>query len=159
MGTIEDYSSGRIIDGLRAALGILGSPYGSLPDNLQIARVQEKINAFDPMILSVSEASEYIRKASNIALGERVCRALNPASVSTQSVFLDELADAMILAGKARPVSDEEAEESLNKSSGHPLVISMVSGRYLEICASHQPDCVYWRAEKRGLRCLKRKAF
>ena len=75
----------------------------------------------------------------------------------TESVFLNELAVAMASVGKARMATLEEAEECLQKSSGHPLIISKVSGRYLEICPSYQPYCVYRQAEKRGLHCLQRK--
>jgi hypothetical protein len=157
MGTIEDYSTGRISESIRKALRFFDNPAESSIDNAQAVRIQDRILTFRPMIMSISEASDFIRKASGIALGERVCRVLNPDSVSTESIFLDELAEAMILAGKARLVSLEDALLSLENNSGHPLVISNVSGRYLEICASYQPDCVYWRAEKHGLRCLKRK--
>jgi len=63
----------------------------------------------------------------------------------------------MVRSGQARIASIEDAEQTLKKSFQHPLIISKVSGRYQEICASYPPDCVYWRAEKRGLHCLRRK--
>ncbi|MGB7510419.1 MAG: hypothetical protein WBP54_03915 [Pelodictyon phaeoclathratiforme] len=154
MGTTEDYSTGRILENIRKALHVFDSTEGPLSDNVQAVRIQKKIQEFDPMILSFSEASVSIRKASIIALGERVCRSLHPGSVSTESVFLDELAEAMISSGQARLASIEDAEQTLKKHSSHPLIISMVSGRYQEICASSPPDCVYLRAEKRGLHCL-----
>ena len=157
MGTTEDYSTGRILENIRKALHVFDSTEGSLSNNEQALRIQEKIQAFESRILSFPEASDYIRKASTIALGERVCRVLHPGSVSTESVFLDELAEAMISSGKARLASIEDAEQTLKKHSSHPLIISLVSGRYQEICASYPPDCVYWRTEKRGLHCLKRK--
>lgn len=157
MGTTEDYSTGRILENIRKALHVFDSTEGSLSNNEQALRIQEKIQAFEPRILSFPEASDYIRKASTIALGERVCRVLHPGSVSTESVFLDELAEAMICSEQARLASIEDAEQTLKKHSSHPLIISLVSGRYQEICASYPPDCVYWRTEKRGLHCLKRK--
>ena len=157
MGTTEDYSTGRILENIRKALHVFDSTEGSLSNNEQALRIQEKIQAFEPRILSFPEASDYIRKASTIALGERVCRVLHPGSVSTESVFLDELAEAMICSEQARLASIEDAEQTLKKHSSHPLIISLVSGRYQEICASYPPDCVYWITEKRGLHCLKRK--
>ena len=157
MGTIEDYSSGKILDDIKTVWHIFDGPEGSLSDNPQAIRIQKKIRAFKPKILSFPEASTCIQNAAKVALGERVCRTLNPGSVSTESVFLDELADAMIQSGQARPATAEEAEIALKKHSRHPLIISMVSGRYQEICASYSPDCVYWKAEKRGLHCLKHK--
>ena len=157
MGTTEDYSTVRILENIRKALHVFESTKESLSDNEQAAGIQKKIQAFEPRILSFPEATIYIRKAAIIALGKRVCQALHPGTVSTESVFLDELAEAMIRSGKARLASIEDAEQALKKHSSHPLIISMVSGRYQEICASYPPDCVYWRAEKRGLHCLKHK--
>ncbi len=157
MGTTDDYSTGRILENIRKALHVFDSTEGSLTNNEQALRIQEKIQEFKPRILTFPEASDYIRKAAIIALGERVCRALHTKSVSTDSVFLDELAEAMIRSGQARLASIEDAEQTLKKHSSHPLIISMVSGRYQEICASYPPDCVYWKAEKKGLHCLRRK--
>ena len=157
MGTTEDYSTGRILENIRKALQVFESTEGPLNNNEQAIRIHKKIQEFEPRILSFPEASVYIRKASIIALGERVCRALHLGSVSTESVFLDELAETMLRSGQARLASIEDAEQTLKKHSSHPLIISMVSGRYQEICASYPPDCVYWRAEKRGLHCLRRK--
>ncbi|ABL64710.1 hypothetical protein [Chlorobium phaeobacteroides] len=154
MGTSEDYGTGRVLENIRKALHVFDSTEGSLSNNEQSVRIQKKIQEFEPRILSFPEASDYIRKAVTIALGERVCRALHPGSVSTESVFLDELAETMVRSGQARIASIEDAEQTLKKSFQHPLIISKVSGRYQEICASYPPDCVYWRAEKRGLHCL-----
>ena len=156
MGTVEDYRTGRILESIQKALRVFGDREESLTSKAQAIRIQEKIQEFEARVLSIAEASAAIRKAGKVALGERVCRALHPDSVSTESVFLDELADAMILSGKARAASAEEAEVALKKHSCHPLVISKVSGKYQEICASVPSDCVFWRAEKKGLHCLKR---
>lgn len=157
MGTIEDYSSGCILENITKALRFLDAPEESCTDKSMAIRIEEKIKAFKPQVISFAEASAYIHKAKTVALGERVCRALRPESEFTESVFLDELAQAMIRAGKARVATAEEAEESLNRDAGHTLIISMVSGKYQEICPSNRQDCVYWRAEKRGMHCLKRK--
>jgi hypothetical protein len=157
MGTIEDYSTERILENIRKALHVFDSTERSLNNNEQAVRIHKKIQEFEPRILSFPEASVYIRKAAIVALGERVCQALHPGSVSTESVFLDELAEVMVRSGQARLASIEDAEQTLKKHSSRSLIISKVSGRYQEICASYPPDCVYWRAEKRGLHCLKHK--
>ncbi|NTU44120.1 MAG: hypothetical protein HGA99_01155 [Chlorobiaceae bacterium] len=157
MGTIEDYSSGRILESIAKAVRFFDAPEESLTDKAQAIRIEKKIREFEAKVIPFSEASRCIRQAKTIALGERVCRALNPGSEATESVFLDELAEAMIGAGKASAVKAEEAENSLKIHPGHPLIISMVSGKYQEICPSCMQDCVYWRAEKRGMHCLKRK--
>ena len=155
MGTVEDYRTGRVLGNIQKAVHVFGDREESLTSKAQAIRIQEKIQEFEARVLSFSEASASIRKARKIALGERVCRALHPKSVSTESVFLDELAEAMILSGQARAVSIEDAEGALKKHSCHPLVISKVSGKYQEICASVPSDCLFWRAEKRGLHSLK----
>jgi hypothetical protein len=157
MASIEDYSTGTILAGISKALNVLSSGNKLSLDEKTVAGVMEKIRAFEPICISFTEASIFIRKARVIALGERVCRSLHPGSASTRSVFLDELAEAMIRSGVAGPASSEDAELALKTLSANPLIISMVSGRYQEICASHQPDCVYWIAEKQGLHCLKRR--
>jgi hypothetical protein len=157
MGSIEDYSSGNILGGIRRALDVLNSANIRPLDEITLVRVMEIIRAFEPVCLSFAEASRFIRNARILAHGERVCRSLHPGSASTKSVFLDEFAEAMIRSGLAEPVTAEDAESALERNSGRPLIMSMVSGRYQEICASYQPDCVYWIAEKQGLHCLKRR--
>ncbi|NTW52543.1 MAG: hypothetical protein HGB22_08145 [Chlorobiaceae bacterium] len=157
MGNIEDYRSGAILDGIRKALSVFDSGNALPIDDERIGHLIEKIRAFEPMCITIAEASIFIRNAKAIAHGERVCRPLHPGSELTQSVFLDELAEAMILSGSAEQATAEEAEQLLQQSSGNPLIISMISGRYQEICASHTMSCVYWRAEKRGVHCLKRR--
>ncbi len=156
MGTIADYTGGFILESIRKALHYFDSTEGPLTQDEKGKRLHKNINEFEPLILSLNQAGEYIRKAKSIAIGERVCRVLHPESVYTESVFLNELAMEMVASGHARIASIEEAEECLQKSAGHPLIISKVSGEYLEICPSYPPDCVYWRAEKRGLHCLER---
>ncbi|NTV05808.1 MAG: hypothetical protein HGA59_04780 [Chlorobiaceae bacterium] len=42
-------------------------------------------------------------------------------------------------------------------SSGRLIIISKVSGRYLEICPSIYKHCAYRRAEANGFNYLKRK--
>lgn len=156
MSTIDDYRSGDILDGIGKALHVLNSKDKPAADSPQILQIQEKILEFKPTIISIDEASAYIGKAATIAIGERVCRALHTDSVSTLSVFLDELAIAMIESGRARAATAIEAENALKRHPSHPLIISMVSGRYQEICASHPQECVFWKAEREGLHCLKR---
>ena len=158
MGTIADYTGGFILESIRKVLHYFDSSEGVLTHDEKGQRLHKNIHEFEPLVLSFDQAGEYIREAKFIAIGERVCRVLHPEAGSTESVFLNELAVAMVSSGHARIATIEEAEECLRKSTGHPLIISKVSGEYLEICPSYPPDCVYWRAEKRGLHCLQRKS-
>ena len=157
MGTIADYTGGFILESIKKALQLFDSTEGPLTQDEKGQRLHKNIKEFEPLILSFNQAAEYIQTATSIAIGERVCRALRPETVFTESVFLNELAVEMEANGNARMATIEEAEECLQKSAGHPLIISKVSGEYLEICPSYPPDCVYWQAEKRGLHCLQRK--
>ena len=157
MGTIADYTGSFKLESIRKALHYFDSTEGALTQDEKGQRLHKNINEFEPLVLSFDQAGEYIREAKSIAIGERVCRVLHPEAGSTESVFLNELAVAMVANGHAKIASIEEAEECLRKSTGHPLISSKVSGEYLEICRSYPPDCVYWRAEKRGLHCLQRK--
>jgi hypothetical protein len=156
MSTLEEYGSGSILDGITRALLVIDTIGGSLAVDPVLQHVQEKILEFRPRVVTLDTASVHIREASVVALGTRVCLALHPGSPATDSVFVDDLAVTMINAGKARPASPEEAITTLRSHNGHPLVMSMVSGKYLEICASHRQDCVFWRAEQHGIRCFER---
>jgi len=51
-------------------------------------------------------------------------------------VFSNELDEGMVKSGKARYVTEKEAINTLKEYHGKPLIISRVSGRYMEICRS-----------------------
>ena len=157
MGTVANYTGGFILEIIRKASRLFDSTEGSLADNEKGIRLRNNINEFEPLIVSFNQAAEYIRHAKTIAIGERVCRTLHPGSVFTESIFLNELAESLVKVGHARFATIEQAEETLQKSAAHPIIISKVSGEYMEICASYPPECLYWRAEKRGLHCLNPK--
>jgi hypothetical protein len=156
MGKIEDYADGSILDGIELALKVLGDSESELSGNPLTRHIHEKISEFRPKIASISEASELISQASSVAIGERICHSLHPGSVATYSVFLDELAVAMTEADKAKAASAEEAIRALQAHPDHPLVMSSVSGKYQEICASCPSECVFWKAGKKGLQIWNR---
>ena len=157
MGTIYDYIGGKILEDISKALHVFRKNEGSLADADIGKRMLSNIREFEPIIITIDQAADFIRNAEKVAIGERVCKILHKDSVFTESVFLDELADAMLQKGFAEKCSAEEAESVLRKYPNHPLIISKVSGKHQEICRSHPPECVYWLAEKHGLKCLKRK--
>jgi len=156
MGTTEDYQSGRVVEGIRRAELVIDNSDARSPGNPEYEKIREKILGFKPVWITLEEAVELIRGARLVAFGERVCRVLHPESPETQSVFLDELAGAMAEVGKAVIVSAEMAEAVLNRQMRHRFIASMVSGRYLELCAVHPPDCVFCKAERVGIRCFDR---
>ena len=116
-----------------------------------------KIQSFQPRRIDMAEAEGRIRDAAHCAAGPRVCHACYPQSEFSEAVFLDELAEAMVAAGKAEKVSRKTAVETLAKYRKNPLVLSMVSGKLMELCRTSQETCVYWNMEKRDLKCVERK--
>ncbi|NTU53395.1 MAG: hypothetical protein HGA97_06805 [Chlorobiaceae bacterium] len=156
MGTTEDYRIGRVVEGIRRAERVLDNRDARSPGNPEFEKIREKILGFSPVWITMEQAVSVIRQAQIVAVGQRVCRVLHPESPETQSVFLDELAGVMAEAGKAGIVTAEMAEEVLNRQMRHRFIASMVSGRYLELCAVHSPDCIFCKAERVGIRCFDR---
>lgn len=157
MGTISDYAEGKILTDISKAYHVFRKHEGSLSGSDVGRRMSKNIAEFEPAVINMNEAVVALHNARTIAVGERVCRALHIDSVFTESVFLDELAEAMIEKGLAIRCTPEEAEKTLRKYPKYPLIISNVSGKHQEICRSHPPECVYWLAEKQGLKCLERR--
>jgi hypothetical protein len=58
-------------------------------------------------------------------------------------------------AGKAEIVTLEDAEQLIFRQQRQKFIASMVSGRYLELCAVHSPDCIFCKAERAGIRCFE----
>lgn len=157
MGTISDYTDGKILADISKAYHVFRKHEGSLAGSDIGRRMSKNIAEFEPAVINMSEAVVALHRARTIAVGERVCRALDTDSVFTESVFLDELAEAMIKKGHATRCTAEEAEKTLGRYPQYPLIISKVSEKQQEICRSNPPECVYWLAEKRGLKCLERR--
>lgn len=157
MATIEDYTSGKVLAQAKEALSILkasdeslaGTPIGNL--------LSEKISSFDPTLLSREQAADVIHAAAHCAVGERVCYCTDPNAHFTEAIFLDELAQAMVAAGKARMATKAEAVATLEKYKKNPKVLSKVSGKPMELCCTSPDTCLCWNMEKRGLKCIRRK--
>lgn len=113
----------------------------------------EGAGEFEPKVLNIADASELIQDSKKCAIGERVCRIIHKNSEITESVFLNELAEAMVNAGKARYVSTEKAIDTLKKhSKNHPLILSYLSKKPVEICCSSIENCIYWNMQRSNLR-------
>lgn len=154
MSTTHDYRTGKVVEGIRKAEKVLDNREAFAAGDPVFEHIREKIVAFRPVWISTERAVELIRQSELIAVGERVCRALHPESPETQSVFLDELAEAMIGAGKATAVDTSGAESVIERQSSRRIIASMVAGRYLELCAAWPPDCIFCKAERAGIRCF-----
>lgn len=154
MGTIDDYRTGNIVEGIRKAESVLDNRNTFSADDPVFGHIRENIVAFKPVWITKEQAVEMIQQSHTLAVGERVCRALHPDSPETQTVFLDALADAMINAGKATLVNAAEAEQSINRQTSYRFIASMVGGKYLELCSAYPPDCIFCKAERAGIRCF-----
>lgn len=151
MATIEEYGSGRILRSIRLshlALGITGVPFAgpAVAKNLEL-----RMESFGIHPITLEEAGRVIERCGHCAAGPRICQPLFPESGVSESVFLDELADRMVMAGRARPVTRDQAIETLGKYPDNPLLLSKVSDRYLEICRSVPEICIYWKMRRAGL--------
>lgn len=154
MAEVNDYKTGKILDDIKQAFSIfefIGSKLGSTRVG---ERMLEEVKKFDPRIIDMESASQFIQESEKCAAGERVCRALHKHTPLTESIFLDELAEGMVEVGKAKYVTQKEATEILRKYRRNTLVVSKVSGKYMELCRTWPDKCVYWNMQKRGLRCL-----
>lgn len=157
MANVEDYTSGRILAPAAQILTALKSSDDSLAGTEQGERMLATIHPFQPRLLDMEEAELRIQSAAHCAVGPRVCYPNNPEAEFTEAVFLDELAEGMVAAGKAEMVSKEKAIATLAKYKKNPLVLSNVSGKPMELCRSATETCLCWNMEKRGLKCMERK--
>ncbi len=155
MADIHDYTTGKIIENYKKATICLALLRIPIIGDMVGGKVVTKTLAFEPKLIDKETASGLIQKSSKCAVGERVCREVYKDSEYTEAVFLDELAEGMVDAGKAKYVDGNEAVETLEKYTKNPLIISKVSGKYLEICATLPKTCIYWNMHRHGLRCIE----
>ena len=156
MATIKDYTSGKVCDQLKLTFSILDSSKGSLRETRVGNAMLKNIQLLAPRKLTVEQAVALINEARCWAVGDRVCKSVHKDTPATQSVFLDELAEGMAAAGKARLVSRQEAVDNIRAHSKSPIIVSRVSGKPAEICPTWPKRCLYWNMEKHKLKCIQR---
>ena len=157
MATIEDYTSGNVCEKIKLAFSVFETADKTLCNTDIGKTLLSAIKEYEPRKLSIKEAIHMVENAEQCAIGDRVCRAIFTDTPLTETVFLDELAQGMVAAGKAKTATKMEAIESINKYVRKPIMVSKVSGKHSEICFSWPKMCVYWNAEKLGLKCIIRK--
>lgn len=156
MATVEQYKSGDAAKAVKIALAAMQADEKKIAESQYADLFTSAADELAPIKLNETQAADYIDQAEKCAVGDRVCLCEFPDSPHTESVFLDELAEAMVEAGKARFVSKETARHTLSEYKGRPIIISRVSGKYMEICRTWPKNCLYWNFEKRGLKCIQR---
>ena len=159
MATIEDYVSGKVGAQIAKSFAIFDAAGKSSLAGTRIGDIlSENVGQLAPRKLTVEQATRLIEGARQCALGPRVCKAVHTEAPLTESVFLDELAEGMVNAGKARHATKEEAIANLKKYRKHPIIVTKVSGKHAEICPTWAKKCIYWNMEKHGLKCIQRQA-
>ncbi|MCK4716145.1 MAG: hypothetical protein KAT54_05010 [Candidatus Marinimicrobia bacterium] len=156
MANVNDYITGKVLIDTKLALRYLKFVKIPIIGSLIGKKLLNKIKEFEPKLIDLKTASKLIQETEKCAVGERVCKAIHKDSRYTESVFLDELAEGMIKAGKARDVTKEEALNTLKKYLNNSFILSKVSGKDMEICPSSPGECVYWNMERYKLKCLNR---
>jgi hypothetical protein len=152
MATIEEYGSGRILQSIRLADLCLRATGFPLLGPVITRKMEERMAPFDIHPIALNNARAIIEGCRCCAAGPRVCQPLFCGSAMSESVFIDELAERMAEAGKARMVTKDQAVATLMNYPHNPLVLSKVSGRYLEICCSDPKVCIYWKMQRSGLK-------
>ncbi len=158
MANVTHYITGKLLEQVRQVFRLLESFKGSLVGSRLGERIFEEVRKLNPKLMKDEQASNLIQKARKCASGERVRRELHKEAPFTEAIFLDELAEAMVEAGKARYVTKDEAIEILGKYRENPLVVSIVSGKPMELCRTWPEKCLYWNLKTRGISCLDKAA-
>ena len=156
MATIDEYKSGKAAKAVRLAFETMQALELPLLETELADIFAKNVDKLTPLAVDEKQAFEFIRKADRCAIGDRLCKCEFPEAPSSCAVFLEELADAMVEVGKAEYASKEEAMTALSEHKGRPLVVSKVSGKYMEICRTWPENCFYWNMEKRGMKCIER---
>ena len=156
MATIEQYQSGEAAKAVRLAYEAMQNLEKPLLETDLRDIFDENVKMLKPLAVDEDQAFEYIQKADRCAIGDRLCKCEFPKAPSSCAVFLEELADAMVQVGKAEYASKQEAMNELSKYKGKPVILTKVSGKYMEICRTWPKNCFYWNMEKRGMRCIQR---
>ena len=154
MSTVEQYKSGEAAKAVKMAWQAMKAIEGDLAADEIGKMIIDTVRGLSPQKVKLDQAAELIAQADKCAKGERVCRCQFPDSPLSESVFLDELAEGLVKAGKAEFATPDQAVTVLKNGKGKPIVVTKVEGKYMEICRTWHEHCVYWNLEKRGVRCL-----
>lgn len=155
MTDVNDYVTGKVVKDTRLGFFLLKFVNLPLIGSSVRNRMINGTKKYAPRTIEMEEASKLIQNSRKCALGERVCQVLHRESELTQSVFLDELADGMVQAGKAKYAPKNKAINTLrNYSKKHVMILSTVDKKPMEICCSSKETCIYWNMERNGLRCV-----
>lgn len=163
MSDVEDYRTGRVLGGVVEKEKLLEKLRSSDDDAFreELERREEGAEKrhFTP---DMDTLRNLIGDSERIAVGPRVCLGVHEACKRPQnSVFLDELAEALVEEGKAEYVGKEKAIEVLEKGrdEGHTHILTKVSGKPMELCNSCENCCILWKLERMDIDCISEGKF
>jgi len=160
MSTVDDYASGRVLEGVKKTEQMIDD-FNRTKDSKIRNALKEKSKDSERyhFLADMTELEALIRNAKKVAIGPRVCLEIHQdCKQPMDSVFLDELAGALVSVGKARKATKKEASLLLKKGleNGYPHIVTIVSGRPLELCNTCNECCVLWKREKLGIKCIRK---
>ena len=160
MSTVDDYSSGRILEEVKKTEKMIDDFNSTKDPKVRNAlKKKSKDSKHYHFLADMTQLRALIRSAKKVAIGPRVCLEIHQdCKRPMESVFLDELADALVNVGKARKATKREANLLLRKGleHRHSHVVTIVSGKPLELCNTCNDCCVLWKREKLGIKCIRR---
>jgi len=160
MSTVDDYSSGRILEEVKKTEQMIHDFNNTKDPKIRNALEEKsKDSEHYHFLADMTKLRTLIRNAKKVAIGPRVCLEIHQdCKRPMESVFLDELADALVNVGKARKATKRQANLLLRKGleNGYPHVVTIVSGKPLELCNTCNDCCVLWKREKLGIKCIRR---
>jgi hypothetical protein len=160
MRTVEEYASGKILEDVKRVeqkvetLSETGDPV--LRQELEES---SKDSTKHHYVATLKHLKALLESAETIAIGPRICLAIHEdCEQPSASVFLDELAEALIDVGKVKIATKDEAYDVLQegKEKGHPHIVSIVEGKPMELCNTCTDCCVLWQREKIGIQTIKK---
>ncbi|KXA95676.1 hypothetical protein AKJ65_01190 [candidate division MSBL1 archaeon SCGC-AAA259E19] len=161
MTELEDYSSGDVLEGVKEKERLLEKIDGPEGDEVREELERREEGAEKRHFFADLDVLEsLVEKSRVIAIGPRACLEIHEdCSRPERAVFLDELAEALVEKGKAEKATEKEAMNVLRegKRKGHSHVVSIVSGKPMELCNTCSCCCILRKLEKVGIKCISEK--
>lgn len=161
MAKVGDYSSGSILEGVKEKERLLEKIDGPKGDEVREELERREEGAEERHFIADLDVLEsLVEKSRVIAIGPRVCLEMHgDCRRPERAVFLDELAEALMERGKTERATEKEATRVLRegKRKGHSHVVSIVSGKPMELCNTCSCCCILWKLEKVGIKCISEK--
>jgi hypothetical protein len=159
---IKDYTSGKIFSYMKnidlylklIKIPLIGIFIRKKLENKTITKRGQFVLTSPESVMSLISSAELV------AVGPRICYNIYKTDL-TYAVFLNELAEAMIVAGFANKVTKEDAIKTmLDKNNGsRPNLVSYVSEKPLELCNQSVKTCSLWKLKRAGIDIMEKENF